>query len=136
MADDFDILDDDVSNSPNLTPMVNLALVLVMIFLVTSPYFVKELAPVMLPPAVSSETESQENVTISISPSEGFFINEIPISKQALRRELNRALRDSLNRYVLIRADERVPHGEVEDIMKICKRLKVRKIAFATIPKL
>ena len=136
MSYEEEAFEEDEIADIDVTPMVNLGLVLVMIFLVTSPYFVKDLIPVILPQAVSSESENMENITISISPTEGYFINEIPIRKRALRHLLQRALNDSHKKYILIRADERVPHGEIEDVLKITKSLGVRKIAFATVPKI
>ncbi|OVE78193.1 hypothetical protein BVX98_00995 [bacterium F11] len=120
----------------NTTPIVNVSLVLVMIFLVTSPYFVKDLIPVLLPKAVTSETESEENITISISPSEGYAINEVPIDKNHLAFNLESVVKRSGLTYVLIRADQRVPHGEVEDIMKMSRKVGIKRISFATVPKL
>ena len=127
--------DEDGIGEMDVTPLVNLSLVLVLIFMVTSPFFAKTLMPVVLPEAVTSQTEDRENLTISISPNQGFAINEIPIKKPALANEIRRQIRKSGISYVLIRADSRVPHGEVEDVMKICKQLKVKRVAFATVPK-
>jgi biopolymer transport protein ExbD len=135
MDAELDILSEE-SVSVDVTPLVNVALVLVLIFLVTSPFLMKQLMGVKLPEAVTTKTESQENITISISPDEGYAINEIPISKDALAVELSRQIKKSGISYVLIRADERVPHGEVEDLMKLSKQLRIRRIAFATIPKI
>ena len=134
MIDELDILEEEI-NGMDVTPMVNLSLVLLLIFMVTSPFFTKTLMPVNVPQAVTSKTEDQENITISISPVDGYGLNEELISKKDLARELRAAMKTSGISYVLIRADERVPHGEIEDVMKIGKRLGVKRIAFATIPK-
>jgi biopolymer transport protein ExbD len=132
--DDFDSLDES-SSGINVTPLVDVSLVLVLIFLVTSPFFAKTLIPVVLPQAVSSATESQENITISISP-EGYALNEIPLKKPALETEMRRAVNETGIRFLLIRADERIPHGDIEDIMKIGRAVGMKRIAFATVPKI
>jgi biopolymer transport protein ExbD len=120
----------------NVTPLVDVSLVLVLIFMVTSPFFAKPLIPVKLPEAVASESEDRQNITVSISPEEGYAINEIPAKKEALPVLLEQQLKESGFSFVLIRADERVPHGEVQDVMKAAKRAGARRIAFATTPKI
>jgi biopolymer transport protein ExbD len=120
----------------NITPLVDVCLVLVLIFMVTSPFMSKQLVDVRLPRASTSETEAKENITISLSPSEGWSVNEVPVERQALYHELQHRLKTSGFTLVLIRADEDTPHGEVEDVMKICKKAKVPRIAFATNPQL
>jgi biopolymer transport protein ExbD len=125
----------DGVNSINITPLVDVCLVLVLIFMVTSPFFAKQLMDVHLPQASTSETEDKENITISLSPKEGWAINEIPVAREALYPELRRHLKSSGFSLVLIRADESVSNGEVQDVMKICKKAKVGRIAFATDPK-
>lgn len=135
MNDDIDMMEEDDVSGVNITPVVDVALVLLMIFLVTSPFFIKDLLPVSLPKAVSSETEASGNITVSISPDLGFAVNEVPVLRANLIKEMKRAIRNSNNRVLLIRADERVPSGEVEDVMKISRKMKIRRIAFATLPK-
>lgn len=134
MPSDADILEEDEAEI-NITPLVDVCLVLVLIFIVTAPLFSKTLMAVTLPQAVTAQTESQENITISMSVEDGYAINEIPIQRQALNNELRRHIKKAHLKYVLIRADERISHGEVEDLLKLSKRLGARRIAFATVPK-
>lgn len=122
-------------NGINVAPLVDVCLVLLLVFMVTSSYFAKQLIPVAVPAAVTSQSETRENITISMSPKEGYALNEVPLSKAALATELRRHIRKTGIKYVLIRADERVPHGEVDQILKISKRAGAGRIAFATVPK-
>lgn len=134
--DDFATESEDAGvNNINITPLVDVCLVLVLIFMVTTPFFTKTLIPVALPRASTAQAEDRENITISISPVEGFAINEFPVTKQGLYDELRKQLKVSGFSFVLIRADETVPHGEIQDVLKICKRAKVGRIAFATDPR-
>jgi biopolymer transport protein ExbD len=136
--DDDDLMPQDSDegvNAINITPLVDVCLVLVLIFMVTTPFFAKPLLAVALPRASTAQSEDRENITISISPEEGWAVNEIPIKKEALYQELRRQLKMSGFDFVLIRADERVPHGEVQEVMKICKKARVKRVAFATDPR-
>jgi biopolymer transport protein ExbD len=139
---DFDDIDgfaeedeEGATGGINITPLTDVGLTLVIVFMVMSPIVVKNLLPVKLPEAVSAKSERTENITISVSPEDGFAINEVPVKRETLERELDRTIQRSHITYVLIRADERIPYGEVEDIMKMAKRLGGTQIAFATVPK-
>lgn len=131
----FDEGDDAPTSGINIAPLTDVALTLVIVFMLLSPIIVKELIPVKLPEAVTSKSERVENITISISPDDGFAVNEIPLKREALELEVDRAIQKSKITYILIRADERIPYGEVEDVMKMAKRLGGTQIAFATVPK-
>jgi len=122
-------------NGINVAPLVDVCLVLLLVFMVTSSHFAKQLMPVAVPAAVTSQSESQENITISMSPKEGFALNEVPLAKAALATELKRLIKKTGIKYVLIRADERMPHGDVDEILTMSKRAGAGRIAFATVPK-
>jgi biopolymer transport protein ExbD len=136
MADEVSVEEESEGlHGINVTPLVDVSLVLVLIFMVTSPFMVKPLMPVKLPQAVTSQPEDRENITVSISPEDGFAINEIPVERRTLAAQLKRQIKASGFSFVLIRADERVPHGDVQDVMKIAKEQGARRIAFAIVPK-
>lgn len=119
----------------NVTPLVDVSLVLVLIFLVSSPFFVKSLVPVELPKASSASAEDQKNITVSVAPGDVYSINETEVDKKMLSQELQKQMKESNISFLLIRADERSAHGEVQDLMKIGKKLGFQRIAFATYPK-
>jgi|ERR1044071_7099190 biopolymer transport protein ExbD len=129
-------LEEDDFHGINIAPLVDVALVLVLIFMVTGPFFVKGLIPVKLPEAVTAQAENSENITVSISPEDGYAVNEIEVSRAELYARLKLQMKESGFSFLLIRADERVPHGEVEYIMKLGKQLGMKRIAFATVPKM
>ena len=135
MTHDIDFEKEEGFSEINVTPLVDVCLVLVLIFLITSPFFTKTLIPVRLPQVVASESENQSNITVSISAEDGFAINEDFVPKKELSRELKKLMKSSGISFLLIRADERVPYGEVKDVLKIGKNLGVKRIAFATTPK-
>ncbi|OGR84311.1 MAG: hypothetical protein A2901_03125 [Elusimicrobia bacterium RIFCSPLOWO2_01_FULL_54_10] len=135
MASVNDWENDDGFSEINVTPLVDVCLVLVLIFLVTSPLFTKTLVPVRLPQVVAAEAESKGNITVSISTDEGFAVNENLVPRKDLSREIKNVMKASGISFILIRADERISYGDVKDVMKIAKALGAKRIAFATTPK-
>jgi biopolymer transport protein ExbD len=121
----------------NVTPLVDVSLVLVLIFMVTSPFFLKDLLQVNLPEATSLQMESRKNITVSVSAAGEMALNEIPVtSLNVLSFELSRAIKKEGSDVVLLRADGNVPSGDVQDILKIIKKAGARRVAFATQPRL
>ena len=118
----------------NVTPLVDVSLVLVLIFIVTSPFFVKNLIQVRIPTATSATSEDEENITVSITAGEEYAVNEAVVQKEDLAVELSRQKEESNLSFLLIRADEKVAHGDVLDVLKLGKKMGFRRIAFATVP--
>lgn len=119
----------------NVTPLVDVSLVLVLIFMVTSPFFTKSHIPVNVPAAHSGKYEEHKNVSVTLSPEDGISVNETRVSLSELGAELKKQIKDTGFDAVLIRADERVGSGEVQDVMRIAKNAGAGRIAFATRPK-
>ena len=128
-------MQDEAMGGINIAPLVDVCLVLVLVFMVTSSYLSKELIPLQVPKAVTARAEDRENITISISPTGGFALNEKSLPRTSLEPELKRYMKETGIDYVLIRADEHIPYHEVEYVMKLSKRLGAGRIAFATVPK-
>jgi biopolymer transport protein ExbD len=121
--------------SINVTPLVDVSLVLVLIFMVTSPFFAKPLLPVRLPEAGAAKSEDARNITVSVSPETGVAVNETPVALDNLGRELKNRIDETGFDFVLVRADERVPSGEVQDVLRLAKRAGAKRIAFAATPR-
>ncbi len=119
----------------NVTPLVDVSLVLVLIFMVTSPFFAKALMPVSLPQARSAESEDQKNITVSMSADGRIEVNEVAVELEKLREELSFQMKKTGFSFVLIRADERVLNGDVQEVMRAAKQAKVGRVAFATTPR-
>lgn len=117
-----------------LAPLVDVSLVLVIIFMVTAPILdTPGSLQVELPKAATIEANSEDNLTITLTPAGEISLNE----KVLLRRELEAALREKVkkypNRLVLIRADKQVTHQKVLDLLGAAKKSGAKKIAIATV---
>ncbi len=117
----------------NIAPVINVALILVIVLIITAPFLNLPNIPVNLPKAVTIETK-EKNITISYSKDGKLALNTETITFKEfipmLRKELKKNKRNIL---VIIRADKDVPYGNVEKIIDLIRnKTKARRIAIAT----
>jgi len=124
--------DDGPITAINVTPLVDVCLVLVIIFMVTAPLFSQPVMKVELPKAITDEGESTENITITIDPDERLAVNAKEVTLEELKPELKMKLQQSSEKYVIIRADNLTNHGIVLKVLDMAKELGAKKLVFAT----
>ena len=116
----------------NMAPIINVALVLVIILIITAPILSIPSIPVNLPKAVTIEAK-ERNITISYSKDGKVAIDTQVISWKDLVPKLKYRLKENSKALVIIRADKDVPYGEVEKILDIViKKAGAKRIAVAT----
>ena len=117
-----------------ITPLVGVALILVIIFMVTSPLMTTPPnIDVNLPKARTVEAKSESNITISFSSDRILALNEKEVPREQLNSELSKMLKEHPDRLVVIRADKNLTHKEVLEIMGIAKKAGAQKMAVATL---
>ena len=117
-----------------ITPLVGVALILVIIFMVTSPLMTTPPdIDVDLPKARTVEAKSESNITISLSSNKIIALNEKLVPMDKLSGELSKMLKEHPDRLVVIRADKNLTHREVLEIMGIAKKSGAQKMAVATL---
>jgi biopolymer transport protein ExbD len=102
--------DDGPITDINVTPLVDVSLVLVIIFMVTAPLFSQPVMKVELPKAVTDEGKESENVTITINPDEKIAVNAKEVTKEEMKGEIKLAIQKSSDKVVIIRADKLTNH--------------------------
>ena len=116
----------------NMAPIINVALVLVIVLIITAPILSIPSIPVNLPRAVTIEAKEQ-NITISYSRDGKVAIDTQVISWKDLVPKLKYRLKENSKALVIIRADKDVPYGEIEKIFDIViKKAGAKRIAVAT----
>jgi len=116
----------------NVTPLVDVMLVLLIIFMITAPLLTTGV-PVDLPSADSEALPGQdEPITITITNNEEIFIGENPINKDALLVTLNAIAGINKNSRIFIRADEKLKYGDVMQLMTIITNSGYSKVALVT----
>ncbi|MFH1724342.1 MAG: biopolymer transporter ExbD [Elusimicrobiota bacterium] len=126
-------LEDDAVTGINVTPLVDVCLVLVIIFMVATPLLSQPLFDVDLPAARTKEGNEQDKVTISLS-AEGRMAIDSREFKTA--EEMSKALRYAValteSGLVVIRADRDATHGRLTDLMARAKAAGARSLTIMT----
>ena len=116
----------------NISPIINVALVLVIVLIITAPILSIPSIPIKLPRAVTIEAK-ERNITISYSKDGKVAIDTQVISWKDLVPKLKYRLKENSKALVIIRADKDVPYGEIEKIFDIViKKAGAKRIAVAT----
>jgi biopolymer transport protein ExbD len=115
----------------NIIPVIDVSLVLLIILLATSPILNLPGFEVKLPKALTAESK-EKNVTISVGLKGQLAVNEAQVTMDSLMPALQKELRDKKNFLVIIRADQGVAYGQVEQVMEIAKKGGASRIAVAT----
>lgn len=118
----------------NVTPIIDVALVLVIILLVTAPLLSVADLPVNLPEARTREAEDERNVSITLSSTGALAIDEQVISGDQLKPALAARLAKGGNEKVLVvvRADAGAPYSVVHQILEEAKSAGAMRLAIAT----
>ena len=126
---------DDVMNEINMTPMVDIMLVLLVIFIITVPVL-KHAVNVNLPPATNTpQTVKPEIITLSVDADGAYFLNQTKVSDTELARQLQQAAAQNLQPDLHIRGDKAVRYERVAQAMAAAQQAGVKKIGFITEPK-
>ena len=103
----------------NMTPLIDVMLVLMVIFLLTAPLLSSSL-PMNLPHSeVAKPASGEAAVQLGLDASGGLFLNDRPVTLDALRQSLQTVARAQANTEVQLRADETVPYGRVVEVMGV-----------------
>ena len=118
----------------DITHLVGVALILVIVFMVTSPMMMTPVdMDLDLPKAKTIEAKSQSNITISCSKTHALFLNESEITFELLGSELKKLIKKHPDRQTVIRADKDVKHKQVLRLLAIIKKAGAINIAIATL---
>jgi biopolymer transport protein ExbD len=125
--------EDDMITSINVTPLVDIVLVLLIVLMVTSSYLVNKAINVELPKAATGEATTP-TMSISIDLNGKLFLDGNPIDAPELRSRVHDAYEKDSDVKAIISADGRVKHAEVVSVIDLLRREKVTKFAINTSP--
>lgn len=118
----------------DITPLVGVALILVIVFMVTSPLMVTSAdLDISLPKAKTVEAKSESNISISITSEAVLALNEEEVQIEELPGKLAKLIKEYPDRLVVIRADKNLKHRKVLDILSMAKRAGAKRLAIATL---
>ncbi len=118
----------------NVTPMVDVMLVLLIIFMVTAPMMVQGL-DVQLPETTAKAIQQDDKpLIVSINKKGGIGIDKIKGDRSLLRQELNKLAKVDPGKTILLKADKEVEYGLVVRVMADIKDAGFDKLGMVTIP--
>lgn len=118
----------------NMTPLVDVMLVLLVIFLVTAPMLNSSIK-LNLPSESASQITEQKPVTISVNKSGTYFLNDRAVAAKELESELEIIAKQNPKQQIHLRADIDASYGQVSKVLAISQRMGLSNIAFITEPK-
>jgi biopolymer transport protein ExbD len=114
----------------NVTPLVDVCLVLLIIFMVVTPLIVTGI-PVQLPDARHGGPVAHEPLQVTIESDGTVFIGANVIRKEELANALQRAHANA-NRPVIVRGDKSLPYGEIVSVLDACRAAGFDQVALGT----
>jgi biopolymer transport protein TolR len=117
----------------NVTPLVDVILVLLIIFMVTAPMLHQGVS-VALPKTETTNLPSsvEDPIILSITSDGRYYINETPVARGLLRDRLNAFLRTRRDRTVFLKADRALSVGTVVETLDVLNRMGIENLGFIT----
>jgi biopolymer transport protein TolR len=117
----------------NITPFVDVVLVLLVMFMVTAPILQSGIE-VDLPKTKTVKEISEERLVITIDKDQRVFLGNDPININEISARLHEKIRDPQGQSVFIRSDENVPFGAFATVMDAVKQTGITNVSIVTQP--
>jgi len=118
----------------NVTPLVDVMLVLVVIFIITAPLLASSIR-LDLPKAEGTQPGAAPRfVTVVLDPAGQVFLNDSPVTPPQLAEQLAAAAKQNPETEIQLRADQAVPYGRVVEVMGVAHRAGLSRIGFVAEP--
>jgi biopolymer transport protein ExbD len=120
--------EDEIITDINITPFVDVALVLLIIFMVTATYIIAQSIPVDLPEAGTGE-DVVTTFAITITEDNKLYLDGAKTDEGKLRKKIKLARKENEDVRIVIAADKKVSHGRVVRIIDLVRKEGVAKFA-------
>jgi biopolymer transport protein TolR len=118
----------------NVTPLVDVMLVLVVIFILTAPLLASAIRLDLPKTDAAKLVDTPRFVTLVVDKSGQAFLNDKPLALQELARQLSQTASQNPDTEVQLRADEAVPYGKVVEVMGVAQKAGLSRIGFVAEP--
>ena len=113
----------------NVTPLVDITLVLLIIFMVTTTYIVNPSIKMDLPKAITDTDQMRTTLALTLTKDNKLYLNDAPANEEQVQKKIAADLPANPDLQAIIAADTVVPHGRVVHLIDLVKRAGVRKFA-------
>jgi biopolymer transport protein ExbD/biopolymer transport protein TolR len=117
----------------NITPLVDVVLVLLIIFMITAPVLQSGIE-VNVPHTRSVKEVTEERLVISIDKDQRVFLGNDPVNINEIPEKLHQKIRDPQNQSIYVRADENVSFGAFATVMDAVKSSGITNVSIVTQP--
>ncbi len=118
----------------NLTSLIDVLFLLLIFFMISTTFLSQPAIKLELPQAENAEIVRQTPTVIYIDPSGNVYLNDEPMEPALLGEALKLRLAGDLEKAVVLKADSRVSHGTVIDVLDVLKGAGVKKLVVSTDP--
>src|SRR6187200_2185052 len=119
----------------NVTPFIDVILVLLIIFMVAAPLATVDIAVNLPAASVDPKPRPEKPVFLTVKPDLTLSIGEETIERALLASAIDRALSGNKDQPVFLRADKTVPYGEVMEVMNLLRSAGYLKVALVALEK-
>jgi biopolymer transport protein ExbD len=113
----------------NVTPLVDVCLVLLIILMVSSTYIVAQSLKIQLPKSHATDGQADKPATVTLLKSGGVRWNDHDSNEEEIARELKKAADADAETNLVVSADKEVQHGRVVHLLDIAKLAGITKFA-------
>jgi biopolymer transport protein TolR len=117
----------------NVTPLVDVILVLLIIFMVTAPMMTRGI-DVRLPKTESGSDATEERLVVTVDRDNTVYLNDRPVNLHLLTDRLKTEMKRTGIEFVFLRADQEVPYGRVMVVMDQIKKAGADRIGMVSQP--
>ena len=114
----------------NVTPLVDVMLVLLVIFIITAPLMVSSLKLDLPKTEAAQQSDEQNFISISLDKNGGLYLNDKPIALPALKTALVQRAQAQPDTEVQLHADTTVPYGKIVEVMGLAQGVGLKRIGF------
>jgi len=118
----------------NLTSLIDVLFLLLIFFMISTTFLSQPAIDLDLPDAAHSENVRQTPVVVHVDQFGRVYLNDEPTETALLDAALKARMFDSTEKSVVLKADSRVSHGAVVEVLDIIKGAGVRKLVVSTDP--
>ena len=118
----------------NVTPLVDIMLVLLIIFMLTAHLIARQVIEVQLPKAAQSSAVNPTTLAVTLTREGRMFLNGVPSTPDALRATIQASVAKDPKTQVIVAGDKNVSHGRVVWVLDLVKSLGVTSFAIQIDP--
>ena len=116
----------------NMTPLIDVMLVLLVIFIITAPLMTSSLKLDLPKTDAATPTAAPTFIAVSIDGSGKLFFGDDPLTREQLMQRVAAAAKGNPQLEVQLRADQKVPYGQVADLIGLVQKAGLTRIGFVT----